>query len=157
MTKAKVLLQQEVPKEWIDYNGHMNDAAYSRAFSLGVDAIMKTIGINEDTIKQNHYTIYTLETHIVYLDEMKLGETFEVHMSLLDSDSKRLHVFFELYGEDNKRAAVSEQMLMGMDQSTGRPAPFPNDVQAKVQEIADNHTPVEKPKETGRVIGIRKK
>lgn len=157
MTKAKVLLQQEVPKEWIDYNGHMNDAAYSRAFSLGVDAIMKTIGINEDTIKQNHYTIYTLETHIVYLDEMKLGETFEVRMSLLDSDSKRLHVFFELYGEDNKRAAVSEQMLMGMDQSTGRPAPFPNDVQAKVQEIADNHTPVEKPKEAGRVIGIRKK
>src|SRR5699024_12854225 len=83
----------------------------------------------------------------------KLGETFEVHMSLLDSDSKRLHVFFELYGEDNKRAAVSEQMLMGMDQSTGRPAPFPNDVQAKVQEIADNHTPVEKPKEAGREIG----
>src|SRR5699024_6431460 len=96
MTKSKVQLQQEEPKEWIYYNGQMNDAAYSRAFSLGVDAIMKTIGINEDTIKQNHYTIYTLETHIVYLDEMKLGETFEVHMSLLDSDSKRLHVFFEL-------------------------------------------------------------
>src|SRR5699024_11820338 len=66
MTKAKVLLQQEVPKEWIVYNGNMNDTAYSRAFSLGVDAIMKTIVINEDTIKQNHYTIYRLVTHIVY-------------------------------------------------------------------------------------------
>src|SRR5699024_6028740 len=101
--------------------------------SLGVDAIMKTIGINEDTIKQNHYTIYTLETHIVYLDEMKLGETFEVHMSLLDSDSKRLHVFFELYGEDNKRAAVSEQMLMGMDQSIRKLATLPNQNNAKLK------------------------
>src|SRR5699024_11787783 len=94
ITNSNVLVQQEATKAWIDYNAHMNDAAYSRALSLGVDAIMKPIGINDDTLKQNHYTIYTLETHIVYLDEMKLGETFEVHMSLLDSDAKRLQIFF---------------------------------------------------------------
>lgn len=157
MSEAKVILQHTVPKEWIDYNGHMNDAEYVRAFSWGVDAFMEQIGINAEFRQQYQYTIYTLETHVMYLDEMTLNEAFEVHMYVLDYDAKRVHAFFELYGEDNKRAATSEQMLMGIDQSTGRPAPFPEDVNEQVQSLATQHTPEEKPLEAGRVIGIKRK
>src|SRR5699024_4013074 len=95
MTEAKVILKHTVPKDWIDYNGHMNDAEYVRAFSWGVDAFMEYIGINAEFREQHQYTIYTLETHVMYLDEMKLGEEFEVHMYMLDYDAKRAHVFLE--------------------------------------------------------------
>ncbi|TDQ40870.1 thioesterase family protein [Aureibacillus halotolerans] len=157
MSEGKKILQHNVPEEWIDFNGHMNDAEYVRAFSWGTDALMEFIGMTADFRDQQQYTMYTLENHVVYLDEMKLNEAFEVHIHLLDYDAKRLHVFFELYGENNKRAATSEQMLMGIDQSTGRPAPFPESVYSKVQALAEQYTPAEKPKEAGRVIGIKRK
>ncbi|MFD2760251.1 thioesterase family protein [Lentibacillus juripiscarius] len=157
MSNAKVIIQHEVPEEWIDYNGHMNDAEYVRAFSWGVDQFMKMIGITDEFRNEHKYTIYTMESHVCYLDEMKLGEPFEVHMQIIDYDAKRAHVFYELFGENGKRAATSEQMLMGVDQESGRAAPFPDDVFGKVEELAESHSPAEKPKEAGRVIGIRRK
>ncbi|SEU05507.1 acyl-CoA thioester hydrolase [Salinibacillus kushneri] len=157
MGEPKLIIQHEVPNEWIDYNGHMNDAEYVRAFSWGVDRFMKFIGITDDFREKHQYTIYTMETHVCYLNEMKLGESFEVHLQLIDYDSKRAHVFFELIGENGKRAATSEQMLMGIDQKAGKATPFPDEIFMRVKELAKNHTPEEKPKEAGRVIGIRRK
>ncbi|WP_077328567.1 thioesterase family protein [Virgibacillus siamensis] len=154
---GKIILRDHVREDWIDYNGHMNDAEYVRAFSWGVDALMNVIGITEQFRDQNQYTMFTLENHVCYLVEMELDELLEIHLSILDYDAKRVHAFFELYGNDGKRAATSEQMLMGMDQEAGRAAPFPEAVFAKVTELAANYTPAEKPKEAGRVIGIRKK
>lgn len=157
MTNAKILLSDKVPAAWIDYNGHMNDAEYSRAFSLGVDAFMQAIGLTEAVRTEQAYTLYTLEAHTCYLDEMSEGEPFDVRLQLLDYDAKRTHVFFELYGQDAKRAATSEQMLMGIDQHSGRPTPFPEPIATRVKAVSEKHTPHETPYEAGRVIGIRKK
>lgn len=157
MGKPKLITQNTVPEEWIDYNGHMNDADYVRAFSWSVDAFMNLIGITSEFHKQRQYTIYTLETHVCYLDEMKLNEPFEVYMQLLDYDEKRIHAFYELYGENGKRAATSEQMLMGIDESEGKARPFPDELYNQIRALADLHTPEERPKEAGRVIGIKRK
>ncbi len=157
MTKSKVILEDKVRRDWIDYNGHMNDAEYVRVFSWGVDRFMKLIGIDDQFREQQNYTIFTMESHVCYLDEMALDEPLAVRLQMIDYDAKRAHVFFELFGEDGKRAATSEQMLMGIDQNTGRPGAFPEEVFAKVEQLADAHTPEEQPKEVGRVIGIRRK
>ncbi|WP_085993367.1 thioesterase family protein [Oceanobacillus senegalensis] len=157
MVQSKVLIKDKVPQAWIDYNGHMNDADYVRAFSSGVDQFMDLIGITADFRKKQNYTMFTLENHVCYLDEMKLDEAFEVHLYVIDYDAKRAHLFFELYGENQKRAATSEQMVMGIDQTSGRPAPFPDEVMSNIEEIANKHTPTEKPSEVGRIIGIRRK
>lgn len=157
MTESKILLSDTVPSAWIDYNGHMNDAEYSRAFSLGVDAFMEAIGLTEATRSEEAYTLYTLEAHTCYLDEMAQDEPYDVRLQLLDYDAKRAHVFFELYGQDAKRAATSEQMLMGIDQTSGRPAPFPETIFTQVKVLAEKHTPHQTPSEAGRVIGIKKK
>ncbi|WP_099159223.1 thioesterase family protein [Virgibacillus ndiopensis] len=157
MMVGKVIIKDNVRKEWIDYNGHMNDAEYVRVFSWGVDRFMKIIGIDDTFREENNYTIFTMESHVCYLAEMKIDEPIEVHLSIIDYDAKRAHVFFELYGADGKRAATSEQMLMGMNQLTGRPGPFPDRILANIKELAARHTPKKKPGEVGRVIGIRRK
>lgn len=46
---------------------------------------------------------------------------------------------------------------MGIDQSTGRPGNFAEEISANIKEIADNYTTNETPKEVGRIIGIKKK
>ena len=157
MNKAKLLIQDKVPEAWMDYNGHMNDVEYVRAFSRGVDQFMNVIGMTEDFLAKSKYTIYTMENHVCYLDEMKLGESFEVFINVIDYDIKRIHLFFELYGENGKRAATSEQLLMGINQEEGKASPFPEEIFNHIEELATKHKPAENPKEVGRVIGIRKK
>ncbi len=36
----------KVASEWVDYNGHMNDAAFAVVFSRSVDALMDRIGLD---------------------------------------------------------------------------------------------------------------
>jgi len=72
--------EQNVLPEWVDYNGHMNDAEYARAFSCAGEAFMDFIGLGESGRAEHAYTIFTLETHICYLPEVvaeKIDEIFQ--------------------------------------------------------------------------------
>ncbi|MFD1039390.1 thioesterase family protein [Virgibacillus byunsanensis] len=149
--------QTLVHREWVDYNGHMNDSAYAVVFSIAVDRLIDFIGLDADARDSLSYTMFTLETHICYLQEAHENEELHVTMQLLDTDAKRMHVFFYLTNNENEILATSEQMLMGMDTLQGKPAPFPEPVVTKVQKIWSEHNQLELPKQAGRRIGIKKK
>ncbi|OCA89057.1 thioesterase family protein [Pseudobacillus wudalianchiensis] len=157
MHKNWIILKDRVRDEWLDYNGHMNDAEYARVFSWAGFNWMEDVGFNDDFRKRYDYTIFTLESHICYLAEMKPKEALEVSLHILDYDEKRVHFFFELFGEDGKRAATCEQMLMGIDQKQRRPAPFPDELFEKIAALAKEQAELPRPKESGHVIGIRRK
>ncbi|WNK19998.1 thioesterase family protein [Halomonas piscis] len=146
------LLETRVAPEWVDYNGHMNDAEYARVFSLGVEALMTAIGLDEDGCRRHGYTIYTLETHLCYRREAHEGQALAVEMTLLDHDAKRLHVFFTLHDAEGTLLASSEQMLMGIDSDAGRPAPFPEAVADAVGTLPAAGD--DWPKLAGRRIGL---
>ncbi|WP_059105525.1 thioesterase family protein [Shouchella shacheensis] len=153
---AKLIWTGEVRAEWVDYNGHMNDACYALAFSEALEGLIQAIGLNEESRRDYQYTIFTLETHLQYVAEAKQGEKLTVEVSLADSDAKRMHLVFLMKNEAGALVAASEQMTMGMDQQLGRPAPFPEAVAATIRKL-----PVVSAAETenhvGRVIGIRRK
>ncbi|TCP30573.1 acyl-CoA thioester hydrolase [Scopulibacillus darangshiensis] len=151
------LLEETVRTEWVDYNGHMNDAEYARVFSIAVDQLMNVLGIDASFRSKNHYSIYTLETHLCYLAEAHKDQTLHVSAQLLNHDDKRLHVFFIMENSDGEKLATSEQMLMGMDMEAGRPAPFPSPVSSRVQEFAKESGKSPYPDQAGRKIGIKKK
>ncbi|OOE36176.1 hypothetical protein BZG04_07605 [Salinivibrio kushneri] len=147
------LLKIDVAPDWVDYNGHMNDAEYARVFSLGVDALMATIGLDDAGRTQHRYTIYTLETHLCYRREAHQGQTLVVDVTVLARDQKRLHVFMQMCDCQGEVLATSEQMLMGIDTQTGRPAPFPDAVASLIEQLpaaSDN----EWPQLAGRRIGL---
>ncbi|MFJ7975976.1 thioesterase family protein [Peribacillus sp. JNUCC 23] len=153
---VKPLLEDIVRKDWIDYNGHMTDAAYAIVFSMAVDRLMIVLGINADFRNQYHYSIYTLETHLLFIKEAHEGQGLRVTIHLLDHDAKRLHVFFVMENDQGDRLATSEQMLMGMDMTEGRPAPFPASIKTRVENMANDYQSHPMPNEAGRKIGIRK-
>ena len=158
MTKVKnPLLQDSVRPDWIDYNGHMTDSAYAVVFSIAVDKLMNEIGIDEDFREKEKYSIFTLETHLCYLKEAHKGQNLYVNIQLLDYDSKRMHVFFTMKNDAGDSLATSEQMLMGMNMEDGRSAPFPDVIMTNIRELYDSQANLERPKEAGRKIGIRKK
>jgi acyl-CoA thioester hydrolase len=58
-----LIYQDTVRKEWIDYNGHLNDGYYAVAFSLGAEQFLDYIGLYLDYREMTQCTIYTVETH----------------------------------------------------------------------------------------------
>ncbi|KHF41247.1 thioesterase family protein [Halalkalibacter okhensis] len=149
--------KDHVRKEWVDYNGHMNDAEYAKVFSLSVDSFMDYIGLDEAARQSLDYTIFTLETHLCYAKEAHEGEELTVDVQLLDDDAKRLHVFFTMKNREGIEIATSEQMLMGMDTAKGRPAPFPPVISDIIEKIRNEHELMPRPTQVGRQIGIKKR
>ncbi|RKD69721.1 acyl-CoA thioester hydrolase [Sinobaca qinghaiensis] len=156
MSDSQLIWEGRVNAEWVDYNNHMNDAAYAIVFSMALDSMLDKIGLDEAFREQNHYTAYTLETHVLYRKEAVLDEKLDVFVQILDKDEKRLHLWMEMKNESSELAAASEQMIMGMDQAAGRPAPFPPALVKGIEALP--HTEAEfRPSMAGRAIGIKKK
>ncbi|UYG09275.1 thioesterase family protein [Halomonas sp. M4R1S46] len=147
------LLETRVAPQWVDYNGHMNDAEYARVFSLGVEALMDAIGLDAAGRRRHGYTLYTLETHLCYRREAHEGQPLAVEATVLDRDAKRLHVFFAMRDAEGTLLATSEQMLMGIDSEAGRPAPFPEAVERAIAALP--HAEADAwPELAGRRIGL---
>ncbi|KXS36708.1 MAG: acyl-CoA thioester hydrolase [Halomonadaceae bacterium T82-2] len=152
-TPSLRVLETRVASEWVDYNGHMNDAAYARVFSLAVDALMERLGLDAAGRERHAYTLYTLETHLCYRREAHQGQPLQVGMVRLDADAKRLHAFFTMEDDQGHCLATSEQMLMGMATDQGRPAAFPPEVAERLATLP-GCAPDDWPSLAGRRIAI---
>lgn len=149
--------QTTVPESWLDYNGHMNDGQYSRAFSDAGLEWLSHLGHSESRVKELSYTIFTLESHIVYQKEVFAHEEITIQIRVHDFDSKRLHTFMTLHNPKGECCATYEVMYMGMDTQAGRPAPFPEELDQAIRGYYEAQGELDKPKELGHTIGIRRK
>lgn len=150
-----VVFETRVASKWVDYNGHMNDAEYARVFSLAVDALMEKVGLDTTGRARHRYTLYTLETHLCYRREAHEDQPLKVAMNLVERDSKRLHVFFRMEDEEDNLLASSEQMLMGIDLDSGRPAGFPAPVDEAIAALPRMPFSAH-PEPVSRTIAIRR-
>ena len=159
MSEAPVTLlttwRGTVLAQWVDYNGHLNDGYYMVVFSEATNAVMALIGLDEAGRKATGHSIFTLESHINYLQEVKQGKAIEVRTQILGSDAKRLQIYqaMVLAGSDTLLAA-NEQMLLNVDMSGPRAAPFAPTVMAKVQMLTVAHRSLPRPTYAGRTIAL---
>lgn len=141
--------------EWVDYNNHLRDAFYLLIFSFATDALMDRIGLDQAGRERSGHTLYTLECHLNYLAEVKLGAEVEVRTQLLNHDRKRLQVYHGLYRVGEERLlAANEQMLINIDRQAGRSAPFDEAVLAQLQALHEAQQDLPRPIHMGRVIGL---
>ncbi len=156
MSQPRTLTECTVLDEWVDYNGHMNDAAYAIPFSKAVEAFIQRLGMDAAYREREQLTIYTLENHIRYVREAFAGERLQVDAQIVDRDAKRAHVFLRLVDGHGAVRATSEQMLMVIDTSTGRPGRFQGEPLERLEAMAEADRELPMPKEIGRPIGIRR-
>jgi acyl-CoA thioester hydrolase len=125
--------------EWIDYNGHLRDAYYGLIFSEAVDALMDRVGLDAAYRARTGGTLYTVEMHLHYLQEVKKTDTAIVTIRLLGVDSKRIHAALELLRAGHTEVAASaEVMLLHVRQHVGKvtTAPLPAEVAAALATLA---------------------
>ncbi|MCX7566307.1 thioesterase family protein [Sulfitobacter sp. F26169L] len=145
--------------EWIDYNGHLNMAYYSVLMDQGADQAYPHLGFGPDYRERTGCTTYVAEFHICYLRELHEGDRVISTLHLLDYDEKRFHIYQELWHEDGWLAATGEALTLHVDQSgeTPKVAKMPDDIMAKLANIAKQQADLPKPERMGRKIGITRK
>lgn len=144
-----------IEPQWIDYNGHLNMAYYNVLFDRAVDELWLKLGIGPDYMKQRNNSTFTAECHVRYLREIHLGDPAQVSILLVAADEKRLHTFKELrHATEGWLSATSENMTLHMDMSARKTAPFPPDIQARVQALADAQKNLERPEGIGRKVAM---
>lgn len=141
--------------DWVDYNGHLRDAFYLLIFSYATDALMDTLGLTRENRETSGHSLFTLELHLNYLHEVKLGAEVEVHTQLIAHDAKRLHLYHSLHlVGDAKELAGNEQMLLHVDLAGPHSAPFTEATLGKLAAIHAEQTDLARPALLGRVIGL---
>jgi acyl-CoA thioester hydrolase len=128
-----------VRPEWIDYNGHVRDAYYGLIASEATDALMDRIGLDAAYRARSGCTLYTVEMHLHFLQEVKQADTVEVAVRILGVDRKRIHASFEIARAGAAQPAASaEMMLLHVRQERERVAiaPFAPEVAEKLAQLA---------------------
>lgn len=149
------LHREVVQLGWVDYNNHLNDAYYLVILSHATDALMDHIGLDAAGRERSKCSLFTAELHLNYVKEVKGGAAVRVDTQILGLDAKRLHIFHTLHvGDEAEAAATNEQMLLHMDMTGPRVAPFQPDVLVRLEVIAKDHASLTRPVNAGRSIGL---
>lgn len=127
-----VVWREPVLPEWIDYNGHLSEPYYVLVFGHATDAVMDAVGLGPEYREADDASLYTVEAHVRYLDEVSAGADLEVRSSVIGVTGKLLWIWHELWVDGRLRAT---EEILGVHVAGGRPAPFPDDVAAAARAL----------------------
>jgi acyl-CoA thioester hydrolase len=148
--------QGTIAQEWVDYNGHLRDAFYLLLFSYGTDGLMDRIGLDEAGRQATGHSMFTLECHLNFLHEVKQGTPVAVHTRVLGIDSKRVHIYHQLFTEGREEAvAASEQMLLNVEMAGPRGAAFSEPVRGALQGLVSDHANLPAAPYVGRRMALK--
>jgi acyl-CoA thioester hydrolase len=148
----------QIEPQWIDYNGHLNMAYYNVMFDRAIDELWLKLGIGPTYMKARHGSTFTAECHVRYLREIHLGDPVQVSILLVAADEKRLHTFEELrHATEGWLSATSENMTIHIDMAARKTAPFPPDIRARIDAVANAHRVVARPESIGRKVAMPSK
>ena len=152
------VLEATVVSEWVDYNGHMNDAAYAIVFSRSIDALMDRVGLDAAARKRTGQSLFTLKMMLHYFKEGREGDAFSVSCHLLEHDDKRMRVWLDMTTPSGERLAASEQLLISVAQGEGstRAVPWSFETKAALEALMKAQSGLPHPPEAGAGVALKR-
>lgn len=148
--------ETSVKLEWIDYNGHMSEPYYVLVFGHASDGLYDQLGIDEHYRNQHQCSVYTLEAHINYLQEVGEAEPLRMETQLLEYGDKKMRFFHRMYQADTgQELASTELFVMFVDMITHRTAAFPDAILDSIACLAQCHEALPAPAMAQRKVGQR--
>lgn len=131
-THAVPPLRRSVRDEWIDDNGHLSEAYYVLVFGQATEHAMAHVGMAPAYRTETGRSLFTVEAHLRYLEQVLPGELLEVRPEVIGVDAKRLVLWHEMAAGGRLRA-TAEVLGVHVDIPSGRSCPFPDDVRAAAE------------------------
>ena len=147
-----------VRSEWVDYNGHMNVAYYMLVFDHASDVFLDQIGLDQAFRDHTNSSVFVVEAHLTYENEVMEGDALIVATRVLDFDAKRIHLFHRMVQEgSDETVSTNELMILYVDMQTRRSAYMPGTITKHLRGLQKRQEARPMPVQAGRSIGISKK
>lgn len=147
------LHETSVRPEWIDYNGHMTESRYLDVLAEASDAFLRHVGLDAAYLAGGN-SMYTVETHIRHLAQVRAHERLAVETQVLSADAKRLHLFHTVTTpRTGTIVATGEHLLLHVDTRSERVSPAVEPVAGRIAAIAEAHAALPRPGSAGRHVG----
>ena len=143
---------EPVQESWLDAYGHLNEAYYLVPFSNTSWIMQDHFGVGVDYFEATGCAIYTVETHLRYLNDVRSLATMEIETLMLGSDAKKIWFAHQMM-VDGKCCATAEFMTLHFNTREGRTMEMPDDIQAGLRAAQVS----ELPDWVGRQISLVKK
>jgi len=137
---------------WLDLYGHLNEAYYLVPFSNTTWIMQDHFGIGSDYFDSTGCALYTVETHLRYLNDVRAPASMDIETLVLGSDAKKIWFAHRMLVAD-KLCATAEFMALHYDTRAGRTSEMPAAVQAQLEAAAV----AELPDWVGRQISLVKR
>lgn len=100
---------------WIDYNEHLNDAAYAIVLTRANEALLEHLEMGAEYRKVTGRSLYTVDLHLTYRSEVGADETLQAHSVVVELGAKKLRVETSLVKRDGTVAAVGTVLYLHYD------------------------------------------
>jgi len=158
-TQAPTVLNQpievqrrRITADWADYNGHTNDSRYMQLSSEALDAFFRSIGFSNEYLATGR-SFYTLESHIRYINESKVGDEIVVTAQVISLDEKKVHLHSVMSQTDGTVVATGEHIYLHVDTKLKKACPIGAELLLVLAPIAEAHANLSKPEGVGRFVG----
>ncbi len=143
----------EVLAEWIDYNGHMSEGFYGLVFGMASDEYLTRMGFDEEYRQTQGGAFYTVETHIVFMDELAPATALAVDTTVAGADRKRVHLFHQLRNATTgDLAATQESLMLHVNTRVDKVAPMTDPLYQVLSADAQTHATTLPKGTTGKSI-----
>lgn len=147
-----VLIEATVSPAAVDYNDHMTESQYLEFFGRAGTELFRLLGMDQSYVDAGA-SFFTVESHLVHLNEIRVDEPFRVTTQVLSVDDKRIHAFHRMHhGDTDELLASGEQMYLHVDTRAGRAVPAPANIRELMDRVARAHADLEQPSQAGRAI-----
>ncbi len=143
---------ESLKSEWLDAYGHLNEAYYLVPFTNTTWSMQDHFGIGVEYFEQTGCALYTVETHLRYLREVRKPSVMDIETMILGSDAKKIWFSHSMVVE-GITCATAEFMILHYSTRDKRTTAMPDPVQGKLQEAQISPLP----SWVGRSISLKKK
>lgn len=144
--------RRRITADWADYNGHTNDSRYMQLSSEALDVFFRSIGFSNDYLATGR-SFYTLESHIRYINESKVGDEIVVTAQVISLDDKKIHMHSVMSQTDGTVVATGEHIYLHVDTKLKKACPIGSELLVLLEPIAKAHANLTRPEGVGRFVG----
>lgn len=156
LNEPLILHQDYVRTEWVDEYDHMNLAYYVLVCDQATYAFWELINEGQTLECREGLEYAVVETHVNYLQEVRLNDPVVVTTQLLGYDQKRFQIFHELrHADQGFLSATNEIMALGFNLNERKIQTFRKSVQDQLKLIGEQHSRLERPANAGRSIKMK--
>ena len=105
------LKSQNIIKEWVDYNNHLNMAYYVLIFDQALEVILEKFNMGAKSAKTEKRSTMVVETNTKYINEVQEGIEIDIFLTFFDHDKKRLHLKLEMIEKKTKKISATIEWL----------------------------------------------